>query len=319
LDDFLANLQNHIENDQDYNYYYKLIAERPNKKVDYVVGSFRVAANIEHLLELALPRSSRVRLVPLGYLATLAEGIDKDPIIILVSSTQTVALCMESGEIHDIRVFQFSIDRCLEQLRRDHFSENQARQFMEIDFSFQTYHSKDRILSLKIEVDQFLEDLKRLFLSRLKSPKQPIWIAADAFSHHDAEAAIQALTTNPVSLLSEKDWVRDGAARWSQNQERFLHVPHKKLSLKMPTLKDGKKFAGPLVVLVLALILLGYFSLQRHLTTQITRLAQSRDALMLVRSQWLDKMNTIPEASKALTKMEKMREQIQMLKKGQSL
>ncbi len=290
-DDFLANLKLRIKDEQGFSEFYKLIAERPQKKVEYVVGAFRVANNIERMVELSLPRSSRIRWVPLGYLATQAKGIEQNPLILLFSSSQTVALCMDKGEVRDIRVFQFSVERCLEQLRHDHFSENQARQLLEMDFSFMNYHQQDRLLSLKIEIDQFFEDLRRLFLTRIHSSTQPIWIAADAFAHHDAMAAIQALTANPVLALSEKEWVRGGVEKWSQQPERFLRIPQsKKPIIDQPTPFKVKPLVGLLISLLLVLIFMGRVMLQHRLTAQINQLTQVREDLASIRMAYLSKM-----------------------------
>ncbi len=293
-DDFLANLNLRIDNDHGFTHYYKLITERPQKKVDYVVGAFRVANNIERMIELSLPRSSRIRWVPLGYLATKAKGIEQNPLIILISSNQTVALCMEGGEVRDIRVFQFCVDRCLDQLRLDHFSDNQARQLLEIDFSFMTYSQQERLLSLKIEVDQFIEDLKRLFLTRINTSKQPVWIAADAFSHHDVVPAIQALTANAVSILSEKEWVRGGGKNWGQNQERFLHIPQRKQAMMVepPASRIGKPLMWGIVVILLVLIFIGRVKLKHRLMEQINQLTQTREDLSSIRAQYLLKLRS---------------------------
>lgn len=290
-DDFLANLTLRIKDEQSSTDYYKLIAERPQKKVEYIVGAFRVANNIERMVELSLPRASRIRWVPMGYLATQVKGVEQNPLILLFSSSQTVALCMDGGEVRDIRVFQFSVERCLEQLRHDHFSENQARQLLEMDFSFINYHQQDRLLSLKIEIDQFFEDLRRLFLTRIHSSNQPIWIAADVFTHHDAMQAIQALTTNPVLALSEKEWVRGGVEKWSQQQERFLSIPQSKKSLiGQPANFAAKPLIWLFMVLLLVLIFMGRTLLQQRLTAQINQLTQVREDLAAIRMAYLSKM-----------------------------
>jgi hypothetical protein len=318
-DDFLANLQVHIENGNESNYYYKLIAERPHKKVDYIVGSFHVPVYLERLVSEVLPRFSRVRWTPMGYLVAQNQGIENDPVIILISSSQTVALCLESGLIKDIRVFQFSVDRCMEQLRRDHFSENQARQFLEIEFSFLKYHTQDRILSLKIETDQFLEDLKRFLLLRLRRSDQPVWIAADAWGHHDAEAAVKALTSNPVSMLSEQEWVKNGALNWSPRQERFLQVPHKKWMTRPPAVKRRKVLTLLIGVILIIATMTIYTGLRQRVSDQIDQISSMRDALLTVRAQWLKKIKTTPEGAQALTRMEQMRDQIHKIKKGVKL
>ena len=227
-DDFLINLHARTSTLAKTQCYYKLVVERLNKKFEYIVNSFHVAAELEKTTKNVLPKMSRVHWVPMGYLAANAPDLERDPIVVLITATQTVALCYEGGVIRDVRVFQFSIDRCLEQLRRDHFSDNQARQFFDMEFSFVSYQDRDRILSLKIEVDQFLDDIKRLLLSRIKRQDQPIWIAAEVFNHHAVEQAIQQTTSNPVSLLTEQDWIYSGALKWRKMEERFLLIPCEK-------------------------------------------------------------------------------------------
>lgn len=323
-DDFLANLQIRLPKSSDTNCYYKLIVERPDKKVEYIVSAFHVATELERIVEDVLPASSRVHWVPLGYLATTAPDLEADPIVILITATQTVALCYDRGQIRDLRTFQFSIGRCLEQLRRDHFSDNQARQFLDMEFSFLSYQDRDRILSLKIEVDQFLDDIKRLLLARIKRQDQPVYIAAEVFSHHAVEQAIQETTSNPVSLLTEQDWVYAGALKWSKMGERFLLVSRKKDKKERKKTQPISPESGRNGLLIGAIIcvmviLMVCAALRHRVGEQVFEMPRQRDALIRAREDWKVKVKAVHNGAKAISKMEHLRDQVVSLKRRGAL
>jgi len=234
-DDFLLSVKKKIQQvfADTYNkksIYYKIEREKADKNVEYLLSVITIDPLFQKSVEksLSLSRQIRVQWMPYYYSLNKVNYPHPDPemdsLIIHVAKNYTDLIIVADSQIQFVKRVTFSLPMIEAVLTKDHFSQNQVRNAIDIDLDFNSYDSFQRGISFKMLVDNFLKDINRV-----------IQVYQSTFSRNIDEIVIKTdnfQKNNLAELLAKQTGIQ---SRYHKNNTEINPVSENQIAQLAPS------------------------------------------------------------------------------------